>query len=173
MPKIQIRNDILNLVQLQEELDGILFDYIDTSKKWDLAFEELKQLLDELVTYFKNYVRRKDGRLPESDMYWSLFIDIVSKIIYFNTIVYMNLVKEMTEEQKEQIKKSFHDAANCLPDVQGRNLEFLQEMSETFNQLFHEEDEFERYYLDKNNGLKDCIRFFNEFCNQYGNNILN
>jgi len=166
MPRIQVTNGILNLFQLQEELDGILFNYIDTSQKWDKAYEELKELLDELTAYFKNYLQEHDGRLPDNEMYWSLFIDNVSRILYFKTVAYMNLQKDMTEEQKELIKSALHDAAGCLPHVQGRNFEFLQEISQTYDLLFNENAHFEKYYFDKNNGLADCLENFKAYCVQ-------
>ncbi|MED3662645.1 hypothetical protein NST62_07815 [Ureibacillus sp. FSL K6-8385] len=166
MARIQVNNDILNLVQLQEELDGILFDYIDTSQKWDSAYNELKQLLEELIAYFKNYLRKNDGKLPDNEMYWSLFMDITSRIIYFKTFAYMNLLNDINEEQKEAIKQALHDAAGCLPNVQGRNMEFFQEISQTYHQLFQEKDDFEKYYYDKNNSLHDCLEYFNEYCVQ-------
>lgn len=165
MEKNQISQNYLNIVQLQEELDGILFNYIDTLQKWEKAFEELKRLLEEITTYFKNYVESKNGQLPENEMYWSLFMDIVSKIIYFKTVAYLNLVKDLDEEQKTLIKNAFHDAANCLPNVQGRNKEFLQEIGQTYHQLFDDE-EFERIYLEKNKSLKECLEFFKGYCGQ-------
>jgi len=166
MTKIQVTNDLMNLFQLQEELDGILFNYVDTSQKWDIAYEELGQLLDELIAYFRNYIQSKNGKLPENEMYWSLFMDNVSRILYFKTFAYINLQKELSEEQKEMIQQALHDAASCLPDVQGRNHEFLQEIGQTYDQLYHDHGQFEKTYLDKNYRLSDCLEYFHDYCVQ-------
>lgn len=174
MSKIQVSNNILNLVQLQEELDGILFDYVDTSQKWDKAYEKLDVLLNELMTYFNSHIQRNNGNLPEGDVYWTLFMDIASRLIYFKTVASMNLVGATCEKEKESIHNALHDAANCLPNVQSRNLDFLQEMSQTYEQMFDgEEREFEQMYLEKNNSLLDCLTSFKNYCDQEAKKILN
>ncbi|QBK26353.1 hypothetical protein [Ureibacillus thermophilus] len=166
MTKIQVTNDLMNLFQLQEELDRILFNYVDTSQKWDIAYEELGQLLNELNTYFRNYIQSNNRQLPENEMYWSLFMDNVSRIMYFKIFAYINLQKELSEEQKEKIKHALYDAASCLPDVQGRNYQFLQEIGQTYSHLYDDHSQFEKTYLAKNNRLFDCIKYFHEFCLQ-------
>lgn len=165
MSNIQVNNNILNLVQLQEELDGILFDYIDTSQKWNQAFERLEELLRQTISYFTSYVRN-EGKVPEGNVFWALYMDIVAKIIYYKTLSYMNL-ETNSVEKKDEIIKALHDAVNCLPNVEKRNHELLQEISNTYEklELFNgNEGEFERHYIEKNNTLEDCIKYFNEFC---------
>lgn len=174
MSKIQVSNNFLNLVQLQEQLDGILFDYIDTSQKWDKAYEEIDYLLIELITYFNTQIQRSNGNLPEGDVYWTLFMDIASRLIYFKSVALMNLVGNNSAEQKVMIKNALHEAANCLPNVQSRNLDFLQEISQTYGQIFGDSQrEFEQIYLEKNNSLKDCLASFNQYCRQETKNVLN
>src|SRR5690554_4918576 len=108
MSNIQVNNNILNLVQLQEELDGILFDYIDTSQKWNQAFERLEELLRQTISYFTSYVRN-EGKVPEGNVFWALYMDIVAKIIYYKTLSYMNL-ESNSVEKKDEIIKALHDA---------------------------------------------------------------
>lgn len=174
MSIIQVKNNVLNLVQLQEQLDGILFDYVDTSQKWDRAYEELNNLLNELMSYFNKQIQKNGRNLPEGDVYWTLFMDIASRLIYFKTVALINLSEINFAEQRESMKQAIHDAAKCLPNVQSRNIDFLQEISQTYGQIFDaEEREFEQQYLEKNHSLRDCLASFKNFCDQEKNRVLN
>lgn len=165
MSKIQVNNNIMNLLQLQEEFDQILFDYIDTTPKWEIAFERLEELLREAIYYFTSHIEN-EGKLPEGNVYWALYMDTVARLMFFKTLSYMNKTQDIVN--KEEIIEAIHDAVRCLPNVEKRNHEFLQEISSTYEklELFNgKEGEFERYYIEKKYSLEDCIKYFHEYCN--------
>lgn len=168
---IQIAGNYLNVVQLQERMDDTVFSYIDTTQKWDKAYPSLDNLLNQAVTFFKDYVESSNGELPKSNTYWNLFMGIASKLIYFNTVSYYRLNDSQQNHVKENVLGSLIYAANCLPEVCNEvNSEFLKEISQSYEEIeFYNgtKGAFEKMILANNNRFDDCVKSFYEFCQIY------
>ena len=100
---IQVKNNILNLAELQEKLNRVVFDYVDTTQKWEKAQENLQHLQLQLVEYFEQYISRNDGALPSGNPYWVLFLDLASRLVYFNNLVKQNVVPELDETTRNEV----------------------------------------------------------------------
>jgi hypothetical protein len=153
----------LNLIQLKEEMDGIVFNYIDTSQKWDVAHTQLDELLKNAIDYFDSYTKA-NGDLPKENTYWVLFLNFGYKLIYFHTISYYQLKGCDNEEVKERVVELLTLAANCIPNVKKRSHgEFLNEIARSLEEIQQEpkiQGEFEKSILEQNNQVKDCILSF-------------
>lgn len=163
--KIQVSDNILNLAQLQDKMDDIVFNHLDTTQNWKRAYEGLDELLLQAISYFKVQVEEANGTLPKGTVYWNLFMDIVSKIIYFRTSAEKHLVDFNNPSEKEKVLYTLKVAANCLPNVQKGNKEFLQEIAQFYEEieLFEgKEGAFEQFYLSKNNSIEDCLKNFEQ-----------
>lgn len=161
--KIQVSDNILNLAQLQDKMDGVVFDHLDTTQNWQRAYDDLDALLLQAISYFNTQVKESNGNIPNGSVYWNLFMDIVSKIIYFRTFAEKNLVDFNNASDKEKVLYNLKIAANCLPNVQKGNKEFLQEIAQFYEEieLFEgKEGAFEQFYFLQNNAIDDCLRNF-------------
>lgn len=165
---IQIAGNFLNVVQLQERMDDTVFNYIDTTQKWEKAYASLDDLLNQAVTFFKDYVVRSNGELPKSNTYWNLFIGITSKLIYFSSISYYHLNNKQQHDVKKQVLRSLTYAANCLPEVRNElNHEFLKEISQSYEEIElyqNTKGAFEEMILTQNNRFEECLKSFYEYC---------
>lgn len=164
--KASLTNKTLNLVQLKDEMDEIIFNYIDTTQKWEVAYSLLDELLKSAVDYFNRYVKAY-GELPKENTYWVLFLDIVSKIIYFHTIAYYQLNVKQQQDVKEQTIQLLTTAANCIPDVNKEvNAEFLNEIASSYDKIqasIGEQGAFEKMIINQKNRASDCIKEFEKF----------
>ncbi len=79
------------LAQLQEKVDEIIFDYIDTSKNWGKAYKGLNNLFQQTVQFYEKYV--DENNIPEANVYWTLFLDVVGRLIYFKTLAEKHLTR--------------------------------------------------------------------------------
>lgn len=161
--KIQVSDNILNLAQLQDKMDGIVFDHLDTTQNWQRAYDDLDALLLQAIAYYKAQVKEANGNIPKGTVYWNLFMDIVSKIIYFRTFALKNLVDLNNASEKETVLFNLKVAANCLPNIQKGNKDFLQEIAQFYEEieLFEgEEGAFEQFYFEQNNSIDDCLKNF-------------
>lgn len=161
--KIQVSDNILNLVQLQEKLDGVVFDYLDTTQNWKKAFVELDALLKQAISYYQQQVEEKKRNLPKGNVYWVLFMDIASKLIYFRTVAEKNLIDLSDATNKDHILFNLKVAANCLPNVQKGNSEFLQEIAQSYEEIELFEGQrgaFEQFYFSQNNSIEQCLENF-------------
>ena len=133
---IQVKNNILNLAELQEKLNRVVFDYVDTTQKWEKAQENLQQLQSQMVEYFEQYISRNDGALPSSNPYWVLFLDLASRLVYFNSLVKQNVVSELDETTRNEVANAYEMAAKIFPYKQSEeNDEFLEEIEKSLQQM--------------------------------------
>ncbi len=168
--KVSNTNKALNLLQLKETMDEIVFDYIDSTQKWEKAYEEIDELLNNTVNFYNNHVI-KEGGVPKQNTYWVLFMDIASKLIYFHTMAYYQLKKQQNLDVSKEVLQLYKIAANCIPDVRKlANAEFLIEVAQRYEEieLYNgKQGEFERIILEQNNRANDCINAFRKFTNIY------
>ena len=59
--EIQVIRDHLDIVKLQEKMNAIVFDYLDTSNNYPKAMRELNPLYIQVTTYYKEYVNQRAG----------------------------------------------------------------------------------------------------------------
>ncbi|RTQ95858.1 hypothetical protein [Lysinibacillus telephonicus] len=167
--KISVTSKALNLLQLKETMDEIVFNHIDSAQKWEKAYNELNELINSTVHFFNSHVT-KEG-VPRQSTYWVLFMDIASRLIYFHTVAYHHLKKEQNEEVTKDILQLYTLAANCIPDVRKlASAEFLMEVAQSYEELEYykgKQGEFERVILEQNNRATDCINAFSKFAKIY------
>lgn len=133
---IQVKNNILNLVELQEKLNRVVFDYVDTTQKWEKAQENLQHLQSQIVVYFEQYISRHEGALPSNNPYWVLFLDLASRLVYFNNLVKQNLMSDLDEATRNEIATAYEIAAKIFPYKQSEeNDEFLEEIEKSLQQI--------------------------------------
>ena len=158
--KIQVKNNILNLAELQEKLNRVVFDYVDTTQKWEKAQENLQDLQSQMVVYFEQYVSRNDGALPSGNPYWVLFLDLASRLVYFNSLVKQNLVSDLDEATRNEIANAYEMAANIFPYKQSEeNDEFLEEIEKSLQQITSN-----TRLVDKSSyPLSQCIENFHDY----------
>lgn len=133
---IQVKNNILNLAELQEKLNRVVFDYVDTTQKWEKAQENLQHLQLQLVEYFEQYISRNDGALPSGNPYWVLFLDLASRLVYFNNLVKQNVVPELDETTRNEVANAYEMAAKIFPYKQSEeDDEFLGEVEKSLQQI--------------------------------------
>ena len=130
---IQVKNNILNLAELQEKLNRVVFDYVDTTQKWEKAQENLQQLQSQMVVYFEQYISRNEGNLPSSNPYWVLFLDLASRLVYFNNLVKQDLMSHLDEATRNEIADAYEMAAKIYPYKQSEESdEYLEEIEKSF-----------------------------------------
>lgn len=160
---IPVTNNILNLAQLHEKMNETVFNYIDSSQHWDKAYKELENLVHQVVEYFNNWVDI-EGRLPKIGTYWTLFMDIVSQLLYFYGLAWQQLMADQDEVEKDKIVNIYTVAANCMPNVKSEEGQaFLEEITKSYEQL------------NSGNGtlsmssktVSNCITTFSEFSENY------
>lgn len=164
---IQITNNMLNLATLQNKMDETLFDYVDTTPNWPKAYAILDDLLHQAVNYFNQYVEQRNGELPPSNSYWTLFMDLASRLIYFNGMTHAKLIDVQDEGAKNNIVNLYEISAKCMPNAKlEQNQQFLEEIVASYLEL---EPNGERaHILDKaGSSEKDCIQSFFELCKTY------
>ena len=159
---IQVKNNILNLAELQEKLNRVVFDYVDTTQKWEKAQENLQQLQSQMVVYFEQYISRNEGALPSGNPYWVLFLDLASRLIYFNNLVKQNLMSDLDEATQNEIANAYEISAKIYPYKKSEESdEFLDEIEKSLQQITNS-----TRLVDKSSyPLSQCIESFHEYLN--------
>lgn len=158
----------INLIQLQNDVSDIVFNYIDTSQNWEKAYSYLDELLNTTVNHFQN--SNSKGQMDSfiSNTYWVLFLNIMSRLIYFHTISYKEMKKNSSELSKENVLSLICYAAKCLPNTKNEdNQQFFEEMKQTVEQLGGSVEEFEKIAQKNNEDPTSCFAAFKEYCELY------
>ncbi|MEK4230107.1 GTPase [Solibacillus sp. FSL H8-0538] len=164
---IQVTNKMLNLASLQSKMDETVFDYVDTTKNWQKAYSILDDLLHQMVNFFNQYVEKNAGELPKSNPYWVLFMDIASRLVYFNGLTHAQLIDLQDEGAKNHIVNLYKKSATCLPNAKlEQNEQFLQELTVSLQEIAPEED---RATMNVSLGctMKECMESFYSLCKTY------
>ena len=152
-----------SLLQLKEQLDEIVFNYIDTSQKWEVAYAKLDELLKSATVYFDSYMKA-NGDLPKEDTTAILFLNVSYKLIYFHTISYYHLTETQQEEVKDHVLELLILAAECIQDVHKENhAEYVHEIAKSYEEISQvkgSQIQFEKTILEKNNSVADCFESF-------------
>lgn len=133
---IELKNDLLNLPKLQLQIDTIVFDYIDSKPNWSKAYEQLDALLHKVAHNFNGYITRNEGAMPKASTYWTIYMDVVSKLLYFTSLAQSHLITEQDQQAKAQIIERYKISASCLPNPTiEENEEFIDEVKKSLQQL--------------------------------------
>ena len=113
-----------------------------------------------MVVHFEQYVSRNEGALPSGNSYWVLFLDLASRLVYFNSLVKQNLVSDLDEATRNEIANAYEMAANIFPYKQSEeNDEFLEEIEKSLQQITDS-----TRLVDKNSHpLSQCIENFHDY----------
>lgn len=157
---IEVKNNILNLVELQEKLSRVVFDYVDTTQNWEKAQEHLQHLQSQMVVYFEQYISRNDDSLPSGNPYWVLFLDLASRLVYFNSLVKQNVVSDLDEATRNEVANAYEVAAKIFPYKQSEESdEFLMEIEKSLQQITDS-----TRLVDKSSySLSKCIENFYDY----------
>lgn len=157
-------NGLLNLPTLQQRLDELVFDYIDTKPNWGKAYLSLDELLEQSTSFFVKYVEGKDGQLPKPSSYWILYMEVNAKLIYFTTLALKNYESKSSGVTNEMLAERFETATKCLTSLHTEeNEEFIEEIKESFNLVSNGEP----FTGANDRTVEDCINVFYEFSKQY------
>lgn len=164
--------DALHLLHFKEQVDEIVFNYIDTSQKWEVAYFELNLLLEKATAYFDS-IMEASGDKPKGNTTAVLFMNSAYKLIYFHTISYYHLKETNQESSKDKVLELLTLAAKCIPDVKKENhAEYLKEIAKTYEEISQvqgKQQEFEQAILEQNNKIADCFAHFSKARNLFFN----
>lgn len=160
---IEMKNELLNLPSLQLKMDTIVFENIDTKPNWSEAFEQLDELLHKVANNFNDYIAKNNGELPSGTTYWTLYMDIASKLLYFTGLAHANLVAEDDVDARIHVIKLYELSASCIPNAHiENNEELLSEIQKSIHQLNDEEVK-----LTVADNVEQCIEAFKQFAESY------
>lgn len=133
---MELKNDLLNLPQIQLEVDTIVFDSIDSTPNWSKAYEQLEEMLQKVTDNFNSYIASNKGVMPKASTYWTLYMDVASKILYFTSLAQSHLVGEQDIDQKASVLERYQVSLSCLPNATLEdNVEFISEIKKSMEQL--------------------------------------
>ncbi|MER1956492.1 MAG: GTPase [Solibacillus sp.] len=133
---IDLKNDLLNLPKLQLQVDTIVFDSIDSKPNWSKAYEQLDGLLQKVAQNFNSYIASNEGAMPKASTYWTLYMDIAAKILYFTGLAQSHLIDEQDPEARAQILERYQISVSCLPNASlEENEEFISEVKKSIGEL--------------------------------------
>jgi len=165
--EIQVIRDHLDIVKLQEKMNAIVFDYLDTSNNYPKAMRELNPLYIQVITYYKEYVNQR--ALPKANTYWHLFIDCCAKLCYFlaASTYYSSNALQKTPEKVEHLLKI---AAYSLPSIeQEENEQLLEDIIALLTEVLEDEEQatiIRNEVLSQKGEVKQCLQQFKLFVDQ-------
>lgn len=167
--EIQVIRDHLDIVKLQEKMDSIVFDYLDTSNNYMKAMRELKPLYTQVTTFFKEYVDGRAGELPSTNTYWHLFLDNSAKLCYFLAMAIYYSSNEL-QKTPEKVERLLEIAARSLPSIeQEENEEFLTAILSMYTEVIGDDAKSallrEDVLLQKGNTI-NCLEKFKQFVDE-------
>ena len=159
---IQVKNNMLNLMELQERLDNAVFEHVDTAQNWNKAQAKLHPLYSQATDYFRDVVERNEGVMPKENSYWTLFMHTVSRLVYFENLIQHNSSPTLNEDARNRIADGYITAAKILPNCQSEdNDEFFGEINKSLQQLTDSKMTVEK--ADK--PLSACFQEFYRYLN--------
>ncbi|KGR83451.1 hypothetical protein ACTHQ8_01400 [Lysinibacillus odysseyi] len=158
----QAKTNVLNLEELQEQLNHVVFDHIDTALNWERAQSKLQPLYSQAVAYFKETVEQNDGAIPKENSHWMLFMHIASRLVYFENLIKQNMSASLDEASLDQITEGYVAAAKILPNCQSDyNEEYFNEINKSLQQLTEGKAAVEKVSAP----LSECLQTFYRYIN--------
>lgn len=162
---IELKNDLLNLPNLELKMDRIVFEHIDTLPNWSKAYEMLDELLQRMAISFNTAVDKKEGVLPRASTYWVLYMNIAAKLLYFTGLAHSHLIDKQDEDAKEQLVNLYYTSAACLPNAHLEdNEELLHEIKKSIEALAIKKQQLK---FKTSKSIDDCILCFETFAKTY------
>ncbi|MEE3805797.1 hypothetical protein V2H29_02420 [Lysinibacillus fusiformis] len=167
--EIQVIRDHLDIVKLQEKMNAIVFDYLDTSNNYPKAMRGLNPLYSQVTTYYKEYVDHRSGELPSANTYWHLFIDCCAKLCYFlaASTYYSSNALQKTPEKVERLLTI---AAYSLPGIeQEENELLLTDIFALLKEVLEDEEKMttiRNEVLAQKGDVKQCLEQFKAFVDE-------
>lgn len=164
--EIQVIREHLDIVKLQEKVNGIVFDNMDTSNNYRKAMRDLNQIYTQVTTFYKDFIDGRDGEIPPANTYWYLFIDCSAKLCYFLATATYYASNEL-QKTPEKVEKLLEAAARTLPNIdQEENEEFLTAVLSLYTEIVGDESKMillrEEVLAQKGN-VKHCLQQFKDF----------
>ncbi|MDN4494576.1 hypothetical protein [Ureibacillus aquaedulcis] len=155
----------VNLLEMKEQLDEVVFNYIDTQQKWEVAYSKLDSLLEKVISYYESYMKA-NGDKPKENTTANLLLTMSYKLIYFHTISNYHLEEMNQVESKDQTLELLTLAANCIPNIQKENHgEVLYEIAKSYEEISQEQGTQQKFVdriLEQNNRITDCFASFSK-----------
>ena len=164
--EIQVIRDHLDIVKLQEKMNSIVFDYLDTSNNYTKAMRSLTPLYTQVTTFYKEYLGARAGELPKANTYWHLFIDCSAKLCYFLAASIFYASNEL-QKTPEKVESLLTIAAYSLPSIeQEENEEFLTAIFALYGDVVEDHEKVSALrddVLAQQGEAKQCLQRFKLF----------
>ena len=116
----------LDIISMQEQVDEIVFNYIDTSVNYEQAYKQIAPKLDEAMQFVQRYLQANSLETPPSNTYWMLFAGLVSKLAYFKAYTMWKL----QHGSQDEMNRLFIASAYVLPNKETEaNEEILEDIA--------------------------------------------
>ncbi|CDZ99907.1 hypothetical protein BN1050_00356 [Metalysinibacillus saudimassiliensis] len=163
------KGDLLDVMSLQEQIDHIVFDYMDTSVRHEIAHEQLNELFTEVQQYFASYIMKNNGVLPDASTYWLMFVSCVSQLSYFLSITTFTTAQQSAD--KTQAVQYAELAVATLPQMKNEDDELLvDEMNEKYTALIEDETKMREVVASlatARNDVATSLRLFAHYVTQH------
>ena len=164
--EIQVIREHLDIVKLQEKMNSIVFDYIDTSNNYKKAMRELDQLYTQVTAFYKDFIDGRAGEIPSTNTYWYLFIDCSAKLCYFLALSTYYASNEL-QKTPAKVEKLLETAARTLPNIeQEENEEFLTAVFALYTEIVEDAQKtvtLREEVLARKGSVQDCLQQFKQF----------
>ncbi|MGE7090976.1 hypothetical protein ACQKII_05840 [Lysinibacillus sp. NPDC048646] len=164
--EIQVIRDHLDIVKLQDKMNSIVFDYLDTSNNYTKAMRELKPLYLQVITYYKEHVDGLAGEVPTANTYWHLFIDCSAKLSYFLAAATYYSTNEL-QKMPDKVERLLTIAAYSLPSIeQEENEGFLTAIFALYREVVGDDGKttaLREGVLAQKGAVKQCLQQFKLF----------
>lgn len=164
--EMQVKREHLDIMKLQEKMDRIVFDYIDTSNNYRKAMRELNQLYTQVISFYKDFIDERADEIPPSNTYWFLFIDCSAKLCFFLASAIYYASNELQDTPKT-VEKLLETAALILPNIdQEDNEAFLTAIFELYKEIVVDETKTVRLrdgVLAQKGNVTQCLQQFKQF----------
>ncbi|QDP99513.1 hypothetical protein FOH38_02500 [Lysinibacillus fusiformis] len=164
--EIQVIRDHLDIVKLQDKMNSIVFDYMDTSNSYTKAMRELKPLYTQVITFYKEHVDGLAGEVPTANTYWHLFIDCSAKLCYFLAAATYYSTNEL-QKMPDKVERLLTIAAYSLPSIeQEENEGFLTVIFALYREVVGDDEKttaLREGVLTQKGAVKQCLQQFKVF----------
>lgn len=162
--EMKTKNNRVDLMTVQEYVDEVVFNYIDTSNNYQQAYKALSPKLDEGLQYLQTYLTDNQVDVPPSNTYWTLYATLVSKLAYFKAFSMWKL----NHGQPEEMNRLFIASAYVLPNKDTEiNDEILADISNHYK-AFQQDQKHEKIInlheevLYKKMTTDECLRYIKQ-----------
>ena len=123
---LKLKLNELDIISMQEQLDEIVFNHIDTSANYEQAYKQIAPKLDEALQFLQRYLQANGVETPPGNTYWILFAGLISKLAYFKAFTMWKLQHGSAEE----MNRLFITSAYVLPNKETEvNEEILEDIA--------------------------------------------